>query len=97
MIKITSLKFLIIWRLKIGPQVTPQMGQAVIKMADYTEELRKKGKLEKQYHLVGGHGAVWISDVESNDELELMLARSPVYNFAVYEIYPLTEMKPGIL
>jgi muconolactone delta-isomerase len=73
------------------------MGQAVLKMAEYSKELIEKGKLEKHYHIVGKHGAAWICDVESNDELELILARSPVYNFAQYEIYALTEMKSGVL
>ena len=36
----------------------------------------------------------WIFDVESNEELEILLAKMPVYNFVKYTIHPLTEMKP---
>ena len=41
---------------------------------------------------MGGHGGAWIYDVESNEELERLLALSPVYNFAEYKVYPLAEM-----
>jgi muconolactone delta-isomerase len=30
--------------------------------------------------------------VTSNDELEMLLAQSPVYNFSHYKVYPLADM-----
>ncbi len=48
---------------------------------------------EARYHIVGKHGGAWIYDVDSNEELERLLALAPVYNFARYDIYPLAEME----
>jgi len=58
----------------------------------YAKELHQLGKLEHYYHVVGKHGGAWIFNVESNEELEILLAKMPVYNFAAYTIYPLSEM-----
>jgi muconolactone delta-isomerase len=41
---------------------------------------------------VGYHGGAWIFNVESNDELEMLLARAPVYNFSHFDVYPLADM-----
>jgi hypothetical protein len=41
---------------------------------------------------VGGHGGAWIYSVESNEELDNLLAQAPVYNMASYEVHPLAEM-----
>jgi muconolactone delta-isomerase len=46
-----------------------------------------------RYHVVGRHGGAWIYDVDSNEELELLLAMAPVYNFARYEVLPLADME----
>ena len=35
---------------------------------------------------------MWIYNVESNEELDLLLAMSPVYNYAKYDVLPLAEM-----
>ena len=43
--------------------------------------------------IVGKHGGAWIYDVDSNEELERLLAMAPVYNFARYAVYPLAEME----
>lgn len=69
------------------------MAKAIFDLRDYAERLKKEGKLDAHYHLVGKHGGVWILDVESNEELERLLAQMPVYNYANYEIFPLTEMR----
>ncbi len=42
--------------------------------------------------MVGAHGGAWIYDVASNEELDMLLVRAPVYNFAHYDVYPLAEM-----
>lgn len=85
------MKFLVIWRLELA-RVSTQMVQAVMTMADHARPLEEQGKVMGRYHIVGGHGGVWIYNVASNDELEMLLARSPVYNFAHYEVYPLADM-----
>lgn len=84
-------KFLVLWSLepaKLGADAV----KAVFKMPDYAKSLLSNGKLEKRYHIVGGHGGAWIYDVESNEELDRLLAQAPVYNLASYTIYPLAEM-----
>ena len=84
-------KFLVLWTLEQG-LLSQQMVKAVVKMPEYGEELAAKGKVVSRYHVVGGHGGAWIYDVDSNEELELLLAKAPVFNFARYDIRPLADM-----
>jgi len=87
-------KFLVLWNLQAGIRVSlPEVAKMLSDLRDYAKKLREQGKLEHYYHVVGKHGGAWIFDVESNEELEILLARMSVYNFAEYEIYPLSEMK----
>ena len=85
------MKFLVLWRLEIT-RVTSDMMKAVLTMSDYATPLEEQGKVVGRYHIVGSHGGAWIYNVESNDELEMLLARSPVYNFAHFEVLPLADM-----
>lgn len=85
-------KFLVIWSLDVS-QLGKQAINAVLKMPAYAEELFKKKKLEKRYHIVGSHGGAWIYDVISNEELDILLAQAPVYNLAKYTVYALAEMQ----
>jgi muconolactone delta-isomerase len=84
-------KFLVLWRLELS-MLSQEVVRAVLRMPEYAEPLVREGKVEARYHIVGGHGGVWIYDVASNEELEVLLARSPVYNFARFEVIPLAEM-----
>ncbi len=72
--------------------LSSQMAKAVTRMPQYGEKLARQGKVTAKYHVVGGHGGAWIYDVASNEELELLLARAPVFNFARYDVRPLAEM-----
>lgn len=85
------MKFLVIWRLEIS-RLAVDMATSVLRVADYAKPLEEQGKVVGRYHIVGSHGGAWIYDVDSNDELEMLLARSPVYNFAHYEVLPLADM-----
>lgn len=85
------MKFLVIWRLEIS-RVSTEMMKMVLKMADYARPLEEQGKVTSRYHIVGSHGGAWIYEVESNDELEMLLALSPVYNFSHFEVLPLADM-----
>ena len=85
------MKFLVMWRLEIS-RLSGDMASAVVKVADYAKPLEERGKVIGRYHIVGSHGGAWIYDVESNDELEMLLAQSPVYNFAHYDVMPLADM-----
>jgi muconolactone delta-isomerase len=84
-------KFLVLWKLELS-RVTTEVVRAVLRQQDYGARLLEEGKLEARYHLVGGHGGAWIYNVESNEELDRLLAQSPVYNVASYQVHPLAEM-----
>jgi muconolactone delta-isomerase len=88
-------KFLVIWRLELA-LLSRGVLEAVLKMPDYAGPLEKKGKIFGRYHVVGSHGGAWLYDVESNEELDRLLAMSTVYNYARYEVLPLAEMKPPV-
>lgn len=85
------MKFLVIWRLEIS-RVSTEVMKTVLRMSDYAQPLEEQGKVTGRYHIVGSHGGAWIYDVESNDELEMLLAQSPVYNFSHFEVLPLADM-----
>ncbi|WP_410663595.1 muconolactone Delta-isomerase family protein [Amycolatopsis sp. lyj-84] len=85
------MKFLVLFRMELA-LLSGEMAAAVARMPRYAGPLEEKGKVLARYHLVGQHGGAWIYDVGSNEELERLLAMSPVYNFARYEIHPLADM-----
>jgi muconolactone delta-isomerase len=85
------MKFLVMWELEMAA-IRPEAVRAVMRMPEYTEQVRGQGKLVERYHLVGRHGGAWIYEVDSNEELERLLATSPVYSFAKYDVYPLADM-----
>ena len=87
------MKFLVLWRIEIALMTRDVVG-AVMTMPDYASPLEKQGKVLSRYHIPGAHGGAWIYDVESNEELDMLLARSPVFNFSRYEVFPLAEMTP---
>lgn len=84
-------KFLVLWSLDTA-RLGSEAIKAVFAMPKYAEQLISQKKLEKRWHVVGKHGGAWIYDVDSNEELDRLLAMSPVYNLANYEVLPLAEM-----
>lgn len=89
-------KFLVLWKLRTE-RVSHEMVRAVLRQQDYGARLMESGKLEARYHLVGGHGGAWIYNVDSNEELDNLLAMAPVYNMASYEVHALAEMRAQTL
>ncbi len=85
------MKFLVVWQVELS-RVSSEMMRAVLTMPDYAGPLEQQGKVIARYHIVGSHGGAWIYNVESNDELEMLLAKSPVYNFAHFQVLPLADM-----
>jgi muconolactone delta-isomerase len=85
------MKFLVLWRMELS-LLSSEMAAAVARMPQYARPLEQRGQVIARYHLVGQHGGAWIYDVGSNEDLERLLARSPVYNFARYEVHALAEM-----
>ena len=86
----TAVKFLVISELET---LRSETFAAVMRMPEYAEKVRGQGKLAARYHVVGKHGGAWIYDVDSNEELERLLAAAPVFNLARYDVYPLAEME----
>jgi muconolactone delta-isomerase len=88
-------KFLVLWNLQVPVRLgLPEVAKMISDLQAYAKELQGQRKLERYYHVVGRHGGAWIFDVTSNEELDTLLAKMPVYNFAKYRIYALSEMKP---
>lgn len=85
------MKFLVLWRMEIS-RLSSEMMKSVLHMPEYALPLEEQGKVIGRYHIVGSHGGAWIYNVESNDELEMLLAKSPVYNFATFDVLPLADM-----
>jgi muconolactone delta-isomerase len=85
------MKFLVIWNIEIG-RLSGEVMKAVLRMRDYALPLEQSGKVIGRYHIVGSHGGAWIYNVGSNDELEMLLAQSPVYNFSHFKVHPLADM-----
>ncbi|UFS70576.1 muconolactone Delta-isomerase family protein [Geomonas sp. RF6] len=85
------MKFLVLWELDVA-LLRAEIIQSVMRMPDYAQKLRDQGKLVARYHVVGKHGGAWIYDVDSNEELERLLAMAPVYNYAHYKVIALAEM-----
>lgn len=85
------MKFLVIWSLVVE-RVSEPMLKAVLRMPDYAKPLEAQGKIERRYHVVGSHGGAWIYSVASNEELEHLLAQSPVFNYARFQVLPLADM-----
>jgi muconolactone delta-isomerase len=86
------MKFLVLWHFDIG-RLSPEVIRAIGEQPKYGEKLEKQGKLECRYHVVGSHGGAWIYNVDSNEELDRLLAMSPVFNFATYQVLTLAEMR----
>jgi muconolactone D-isomerase len=85
-------KFLVLWKLELS-RVSPETMQTILRQQDYGARLEADGKVNARYHLIGHHGGAWIYDVESNEELDALLAQAPAYNIASYQVLPLAEMR----
>jgi len=85
------MKFLVLWHLGVGTP-TAELVKAIAETPNYAKKLQADGKLECRYHLIGKHGGAWIYNVKSNEELDLLLAMAPVYNYAHYEVLALADM-----
>ena len=83
------MKFLVLWHFDIA-RLGPEVARAILQMPDYAKKIGNH--LECRYHVVGSHGGAWIYNVSSNEELDRLLAMSPVYNYATYQVLALAEM-----
>ena len=87
------MRFLIIERgVTPPPEEVFELGAATV---DYFKGLVKAGKIEVLYSLIGQPAMVYIADVDSGRELDLMLSESPTFHYQTREIIPLAPI-PGI-
>lgn len=84
-------KFLVTWRLELA-LLSAEMAAAIARTPAYAAQLEATGRLLARYHIVGAHGGVWIFDVDSHEELERLLGGAPAYNFAHFDVTPLSDM-----
>jgi muconolactone delta-isomerase len=61
-------------------------------MPDYAKPLEGERQGGRPLPHRGLSRGAWIFNVESNDELEMLLAQAPVYNFSHFDVYPLADM-----
>lgn len=87
------MKFLVVWKIDVA-LLSKEVLRAVLGMPEYAGPLEHSGKVIARYHIPGAHGGAWIYDVDSNEELDMLLARSPVFNYSHYEVTPLADMVP---
>jgi muconolactone delta-isomerase len=59
-------------------------------MFAYLDKLREMGKAEN-WVMVGQPGGVVLFDVESNEELAVLISQCPIYPFTTREIIPLWD------
>lgn len=59
-------------------------------MFAYLDKLREMGKAEN-WVMVGQPGGVVMFDVESNEELAVLISKSPIYPYTTREIIPLWD------
>ena len=71
-------KFLVLWKLELS-RLSPEAMKLILRQQDYGAQLEANGKVHARYHLVAAHGGAWIYNVESNEELDALLAQAPVY------------------
>jgi len=86
-----AVEALVLWHFDVT-RLNADVVRAIAEQPKYGEKLEADGKLECRYHVVGSHGGAWIYKVASNEELDRLLAMSPVYNFATYQVLALAEM-----
>jgi muconolactone D-isomerase len=84
-------KFLVLWQLDLN-LLSTEMAAAITRTPAYAAQLERQGKIVSRYHIAGAHGGVWIVDVDSHEELERVLGGAPAYNFAHFDVRPLSDM-----
>ena len=79
--------FLVLWRIELA-LLSSHLLRAVLQMGDYSASAQRSGMISGRYNVVGAHGGAWLCEVASNEELERLLARAPIYNFAHIRAVP---------
>ena len=83
------MKFLVIERHR-AELTRDQLEKIAPKMFEYLGKLEKMGKVQN-WTLAGQPGGVMLFDVDSNEELAVLISSSPIYPYTTREIIPLWE------
>ena len=86
------MKFLILQKIRSSTPVKT-LAELTPAQLKYIEELQRKGKVEKYYHLVGQQGHMLIVDASSDDELSKIVSEDPLFFYSGRRIYPLTTFE----
>jgi muconolactone delta-isomerase len=90
-----KMKFLFTTELKFQPPLEALPGLFDAGMA-WAEKYQKEGKLEIVWSRVGGPGSGGIANVDSLEELDAMMAESPMAAFFEVHIVPITDLKASL-
>ena len=73
-------------------ELPPPRGQDLFMEArDWVKEGIDKGKIKLAYAMSGQMSSVMVYNVDSNEELDDMLQDYPLSNYAIFEVYPLSD------
>jgi muconolactone D-isomerase len=91
------MKFLIVAKMRETPPVPPEkLREMVVGEWQTALQLRKEGKTEVGYALVGQKGGISIHEAESGADLNAQLMQLPLYAFLDIEIYPLMTVEEAL-
>ena len=91
------MKFLVVAKMREIPPVPPEKFREMVVGEWHTAlQVRKEGKVEVGYSLVGQKGGMSIHEAESGADLNAQLMRLPLYAFLDMEIYPLMTIEEAL-
>ena len=91
------MKFLVVAKMRKTPLVPPEKLREMVVGEWLTAlQIRKEGKVEVGYALVGQKGGISIHEAESGADLNAQLMRLPLYVFLDIEIYPLMTVEEAL-
>lgn len=73
-------------------ELPPSQGYDLfMKTRDWVRRMMDEGKIELAYALSGQMSSVMVYNAGSHEELDDMLQDYPLSNYAVFEVYPLSD------
>jgi muconolactone D-isomerase len=91
------MKFLVVAKMREAPSVPMEKIRAMVVGEWQTAlQIRKEGKVDVGYALVGQKGGVSIHEAESGADLNAQLMRLPMYVFLDIDIYPLMTIEEAL-
>lgn len=89
--------FLVRMDVDIPRDIPPQVADDIkAREKTYAQELQRSGKWAQLYRVVGEYANYSIFDVESNDELHMILSGLPLFPFMKIKVTPLAKHPSSI-